>query len=145
MPLMKADQFFIHALHATADYDAALVLTLLASLGAIEDPVRSTVTRLTDDANGVLTRLQMWRATNRLGVLGLLSVKVHPNTWSEYHVDHAALGEFGRRAVFQLKRLTELMGQSVCLPEALVTELAAPDVVLPTSCAETSQLPNSDG
>ena len=44
MPLMKADQFFVHAVHATADYDAALALTLLASLGAAESPVRSTLT-----------------------------------------------------------------------------------------------------
>jgi hypothetical protein len=139
MSLMKADQFFVHAVHATADYDAALVLTLLASLGATESPVRSTLTRLTGDANGVLTRSQAWRATNRLGALGLLSVRVHPRTWTEYHVDEVALGEFARRAVSQLKRLTGVADQHVRLPEALAAALVAPDLVPPTPLAETTQ------
>lgn len=144
MSLVKADQFFVHAVHATADYDAALVLTLLASLGAAESPVRSTLTRLTGDANGALTRSQAWRATNRLGALGLLSVRVHPRTWTEYHVDQAALVEFARRAVFQLKRLTGLVDQHVSLPEALAAALAASDLVPPTPIAEATQSTAAD-
>jgi hypothetical protein len=144
MSLMKADQFFVHAVHATADYDAALVLTLLASLGATESPIRSTLTRLTGDANGVLTRSQVWRATNRLGALGLLSIRVHPRTWTEYHVDQAALGEFTRRAVSQLKHLTGLVDQHVRLPEALAAALVASDLMPPTTLAETTQPAVSD-
>jgi hypothetical protein len=131
MPLMKADQFFVHAVHATADYDAALVLTLLTHLGAAEAPVRSTLTRLTCDASGVLTRSQAWRATNRLCAIGLLNVRVHPRTWTEYHMDQAALGELVRRAVCQLGRLAGLTGQPLRLPPAIAAALEAPVLAVP--------------
>jgi hypothetical protein len=143
MPLMKADQFFVHAVHATADYDAALVLTLLASLGAAESPVRSTLTRLTGDANGVLTRSQAWRATNRLCALGLLNVRVHPRTWTEYHVDQQAMSEFARRAVLQLGRITGLVSKPIHLHDTVAAALATPSLgpAVPTDGAAQRTAP----
>jgi hypothetical protein len=145
MSLMKADQFFVHAVHATADYDAALVLTLLASLGAAESPVRSTLTRLTSDANGVLTRSQAWRATNRLCAIGLLNVRVHPRTWTEYHVDQPAMAEFARRAVLQLGRITGLIGQPIHLPATVADALSTPGLGSATTSNGAAQRMAPDG
>ena len=145
MSLMKADQFFVHAVHATADYDAALVLTLLASLGAAESPVRSTLTRLTSDANGVLTRSQAWRATNRLCAIGLLNVRVHPRTWTEYRVDEPAMAELARRAVLQLGRISGLIGQPIHLPEPVAAALATPSLGVATPSDGTVQRMAPDG
>lgn len=141
MSLMRAEQFFAHAIHATADYDAALVLTLLAGLGAADSPVRSTLTRLAADTGGALTRSQAWRATNRLCAVGLLRLQAHPRTWTEYHVDQAALDELLHRAASQLLRLTGFVGQPVKLPANVAAALACPEWLVPPQSTRSPDTP----
>ena len=124
---MRAEQFFAQAIHATADYDAALLLTLLATLGAAETPVRSTLKRLTADLSGVLTRSQVWRAANRLAEMDLLRLRIHPKTWTEYHVDPAALVMLRHRSEAQVLRLEELVRRPVLLPPAIASAMAQAD------------------
>lgn len=118
MSHMKAHEFFNHALHATTDYDSAVVLTLLAVQGAAECAVRSSLTRLTSETKGCLTRSQAWRATNRLCAMGLLKLRVHPRTWTEYQMDQAAIGELLRRAADRRQWLELVLNQPVRLPAA---------------------------
>ncbi len=102
----KTEQFFLQAVHGTSDYDTALVLTGLVSLGAGEAPVRSTLTGLIASMGGTLTRSQAWRASNRLASQGVLHVRVYPRAWTEYHLDHVRLSDVLSRGAARLGVLT---------------------------------------
>lgn len=89
---MTNAELFSALCHHLSHYDDATVLTLLVALDADEQPLRTTPSKLASvHLDHFLSHDRVRRAAERLALRGLVSARVHPNRWTEYSVDPAAL------------------------------------------------------
>lgn len=89
---MSNAEFFSALCHHLSHYDDATVLMLLVALDADEQPLRTTPSKLASlHLDHFLSHDRVRRAAERLALRGLVRARVHPNRWTEYSVDPAAL------------------------------------------------------
>lgn len=120
---MNNTRFFVSLAHQLANYDEAVVLSLLVALDATEQPLRSTAAKLSAiHLDNAISPKRVQRATDSLVVQSLVRTRVHPNRWTEYTVDANALTTLLSRPLPEAPFLPGLSEE----PISFLTRLAAP-------------------
>lgn len=96
--LMTTDQLtseglLVRLLHALNDRDSAYLLWYLLAQQADTGPLKTSRRAIHSDLGGVVGLTNIRIATNRLVEAGLIEVRVHPKTFTEYRVVSEALTE----------------------------------------------------
>lgn len=121
MQRMTQPQFFLELLHRLRKYSDALVLFKVIQQGADRAELKISATTLALDLlGGHVNKWQVQRSLQRLGDLGLLTVRIHENYRTHIQVDAHALRVYLRQPISAY--LPGLCDETIPLLDALEDE-----------------------